>query len=168
MEKPPTENHGISEKDLIVDLARDAIESVAPDELPFFREYSEAFFRDPSRLLKQKSEYDPLGFGWGEVAELVTGTAIALAMIALDLLKDGARDALKSKIEASIGALIERLVKALRKPEAAAAQAGVLTPEVLKQLRERLIEHARRLGISEPKAAQLADAVVAAIVERLA
>lgn len=162
----------MSEKNLIAGLAREAIEIVAPQELPFFRAYSEAFFRDPAKLLVEKSEKDDLlGFGMGEAIEVVTGPALALAAIALSFLTDAARDALKSKTEASIGALIDRVLKAVgkRSSEREVAQDWTwkVTPVEIKQLRELLLEDARRLKLSEPKAAQLADAVVARIVERL-
>lgn len=163
----------MSEKNLIAGLAREAIEIIAPQELPFFRAYSEAFFRDPSKLLVEKSQKDDiLGFGMGDLIELVTGPALALAAIALSILADAARDALKSKTEASFGALIDRVVKAVRKrsidPEVAQEWLWKVTPVELKQLRERLLEDARRLKLSETKAAQLADAVIAGIVKRLA
>lgn len=153
-------------------LAREAIEIVAPHELPFFRAYSEAFFRDPEKLLVGKSTKDDLlGFGMGEAVEIVTGGALALAAIALSILADAARDALKSKSEASIGGLIDLVINAVKpssKREAAPEWTWKVTPSEIKQLRELLLESARRLKLSEPKAAQLADAVVARIVERLA
>lgn len=155
-------------------LAREAIEIVAPHELPFFLAYSEAFFRDPAKLLEKSEKDDLLGFGMGEAVEIVTGRALALAAIALSILADAARDALKSKTEATFGALIDRIkviVKAIGKRsserEAAPEWTWKVTPGEIKQLRERLLEDARRLKLSETKAAQLADAVVARIVEHL-
>ena len=64
---------------LIIDLSRDLLAQVAPQELPLFRAASQAYQSDPDALSKSGGEKDEmLGFGAGEVAALLTPAVLLI------------------------------------------------------------------------------------------
>ena len=68
------------ERELIAELARGAVRSAAPQEAALFRATSDAYFKDPEKTLRGKSAREGmLGFGAGEVVQLITPIALALA-----------------------------------------------------------------------------------------
>jgi hypothetical protein len=64
---------------LIADVARDIVAQTAPQELPFFRATSVAYFKNPEKALKQQTGKDEmLGFGGGEVVTLLTPIVLTM------------------------------------------------------------------------------------------
>ena len=63
---------------LIISLARDMVEQMAPKELPLFSAISADYTRNPDRTLKQQIAQDsPLGFGMGGMESLLTPIILA-------------------------------------------------------------------------------------------
>ena len=63
---------------LIISLARDIVEQIAPEELPLFPTISADYAKKPDRILKQQTAQDnPLGFGMGGMESLLTPIIIA-------------------------------------------------------------------------------------------
>ncbi|WP_063829546.1 hypothetical protein [Streptomyces violens] len=96
---------------------------------------------------------EPLGFGAGEIAALVTGVVwLALDQTVRHLGERAADSALRRA-----GGLLRR---ALRRPEEPATMPP-LTPEQLAEVRHRVLEVAARRGLERERAETVADAVVA-------
>ncbi len=64
---------------LVIDLGRDLISRIAPQEIPIFRANSEAYFKDPQKTLSARAGKDEtLGFGIGEAAAFLTPVVLAV------------------------------------------------------------------------------------------
>ena len=63
---------------ITAEIARERVQSVAPQELPMFRTNSAAYFADPESALEQrKGKDDMLGFGLAEAAGFLTPVGLA-------------------------------------------------------------------------------------------
>ena len=157
-----------TETQLVAGLAHDVLARTAPGELALFPVTSAAYFRDPQAVTARRAGGDSaLGFG--------TETMVAMAPIALAVstevvrwLMGELRTALKTQGAAAIDRAMKRLFGKLVPDDGATKQGGApaapsLTPRQLADIRERAISRARQLGLSVPKAEQMADAVVAAV-----
>ena len=155
------------EQDLVAALARDAVASTAPEELPLFRRTSEAYFEDPERVLSSPDSKDEaLGFGVEQAVILVTPAALAVARSVVQYLSTEVGGALKEEV----GPRIKDLVEGLFRRDDAAPDADGATkakkPEPVPLTKEQLDEVyrvantvARRL-LPADRASTLADAVV--------
>ena len=155
------------EQDLVAALARDAVASTAPEELPLFRRTSEAYFEDPSQVLASpKSKDEALGFGVEAAVVLVSPAALAVATSVVQYLATEVGGALKEEVGPRIKDLIESLFKRddpstdgddtekAKKPEP-----PELTKEQLDEVHRVANTVARRL-LPADRASTLADAVV--------
>jgi hypothetical protein len=71
-----------TQNQLATDVARDLVGQLAPEEMPLFRATSEAYLKDPQKVLKEHTgEDEMLGFGTGEVVSLLTPVALAVRFI---------------------------------------------------------------------------------------
>lgn len=67
----------VAQKELIASIARDLIAQTAPQELPLFRTTSEAYFKNPEKMLKgQAGKDEALGFGVMETASAIMASPI--------------------------------------------------------------------------------------------
>jgi hypothetical protein len=155
------------EHDLVAALARDAVASTAPEELPLFRRTSEAYFDDPSQVLTSpKSKDEALGFGVETAVVLVTPAALAVATSVVQYLSTEVGGALKGEIGPRIKDLVEGLFRRGENgatsddtEKAEKAEPPPLTKEQLDEVYRVANTVARRL-LPADRASTLADAVV--------
>lgn len=84
---------------LIADLARQCVIQIAPDEKMLIRPISEAYFKNPERLTKSKTNNDPiLGFGASEIVNLLTPAALAICGVVVNQVIQEIRNKVKSEI----------------------------------------------------------------------
>ncbi|MFE0250515.1 hypothetical protein [Streptomyces sp. NPDC059010] len=136
------------------DIVRDVVADVAVDELPLV----DGLFRfDDATVVRRLSgrgrRREPLGFGWGEVMVLVT----PVVWLTVD---QAARRAADVIVEGSAQRTTAALRRVFRRRPAPVA-VPPLTREQLAQVREQVLEAAGERGISERRAKEIADAVVA-------
>ncbi|WP_441249099.1 hypothetical protein [Kitasatospora sp. McL0602] len=136
------------------DLVRDIVAELAPDETPLvdglFRFDDATVVR---RLGGKGARREPLGFGMGEIAVLVSPVlwlaldeaAKRIAGIGVELAEKGVKAALR---------------KVLRRP-VPPVTIPPLTREQLGEVQQLVLETAQRRGLSAERAQELADAVVA-------
>ncbi|MGK4578980.1 hypothetical protein [Kitasatospora sp. HPMI-4] len=135
------------------EVVRDVVAEVAPEELPLVAALAAldeaAALR---RLARPSTRQDPLGFGLGEVAALVTPVVwLAVNEAARQLGGEAASGAAKGA-----KAVARRL---LHRREETVIPA--LTREQLVQVRQLVLETAAQRGLGEQRASAIADAVVA-------
>jgi hypothetical protein len=152
---------GLTRDQLIKKIAHDVMERVAPEELPTFTGTAEAYFENPKRVLGTHKE-DMLGFGLD--AAIVYLTPFVLA-ITTDVIKDIVEPTIKEKLRKMITALIRHIFKGCRSSkDGPKIPLPTLLPEQRAQLRQRIREKARQLGLEEAKAELLADAVLGSLI----
>lgn len=157
----PTQNQ------LAADVARDLVSQVAPEEMPLFRATSEAYFKDPQRVLKEHtSKDDMLGFGTGEVLSLVTPVAVAVSMEVVRFVTEEVRKSFQAESSAVIAALVKSLFRKYRPilEREARPTASPLTSEQLREIHAIAFMKARQLRLPEARAKTLADALIGELV----
>ena len=165
---------GLSQSDeraVVEALARAVVEDAAPEEGPLFGPMTEAYY-DPRRGTPGGSKSDEmLGFGVDAAAAVVLVTPIALeaAKNVLGYLVGELQAAFKDEAKPMIQALVKRVLRRSPKPEGETAAAETppppqLTQAQLDELRKVALSTAERMGLREPKASVLADAIVGAMV----
>jgi hypothetical protein len=155
------------EHDLVAALARDAVASTAPEELPLFRRTSEAYFADPADVLsKAEAKDEALGFGVEQAVILVTPAALAVATSVVQFLSNEVGGALKEQVAPRIKDLVEGLFRRDDAPpdgdkteKAKKPEPPPLTKEQLDEVYRVANTVARRL-LPADRASTLADAVV--------
>lgn len=108
------------------------------------------------RLRRRKSRQDPLGFGLGEVAVLVT----PVVWLVLDQTARQFTDIATQSMLARLRALCARVLRRRSQPVVVPA----LSPEQLDEVHRRVKESAGRHGLDARRAASVADSVVARLV----
>ena len=176
---------GLSQTDeraIVEALARVVVEDAAPEERPLFGPMTEAYY-DPRRGTPSGSKSDEmLGFGVDAAAAvvLVTPVALEVAKNVLGYVVGELQTAFKDEAKPMIQALVKRVLRRSPKPEddkaaaeprepaaapaAEPAAAPQLTQAQLDELRKVALSTAERMGLREPKASVLADAIVGAMV----
>ena len=165
---------GLSEPDeraIVEALARVAVDDAAPEEGPLFGPMADAYY-DPRRGTPSGAKSDEmLGFGVDAAAAVVLVTPIALeaAKNVLGYLVGELQTAFKDEAKPMIQALVKRVLRRSPKPEGDTATAEAppppqLTEAQLDELRKVALSTAERMGLREPKASVLADAIVGAMV----
>lgn len=151
--------------ELSFELARAALDEVAPDEVPLL----DALGLDFVEASSAPSQRDgALGFDVTQVAMAVAASSVAVAV----------KDYLLGTVEAfatdqgaeHLGRMVRRLKRRRRTanglvdPQGAGAEADVdLSPEEISEVRRRAFVHARGLGLSQAKADLLADAITGSL-----
>ena len=169
---------GLSQTDeraVVEALARLALDDAAPEEAPLFGPMADAYY-DPRRGTPSGSKSDEmLGFGVDAAAAvvLVTPVALEVAKNVLGFLVGELQTAFKDEAKPMIQALVKRVLrrgpkpegdKAAEEPAAEPAAPPQLTQAQLDELRKVALSTAERMGLREPKASVLADAIVGAMV----
>lgn len=122
MSLPPPGRLSAEEQQLIADVSRDVVAQLAPHEMPVFRPVSQAFFQSPERALAQAGDGDQmLGFGAGEVVQLLTPVVLAVATEVLLFVAQEAKKTARSEGVELANAWITSAFRRLRPP---AAEAG--------------------------------------------
>jgi hypothetical protein len=150
---------------LIVDVARDVTIQIAPQEIPLFRAMSEAFLKDPDRLLKAEAGKDEmLGFGVGEAVALMTPIVLIVAAQVIEFLQTEVKKALATEGTSLVAEMTKSMFKRFRPSEQGKQKLPPLTPAQVAQVRKVAFEKARVLKLPEAKASLLADALIGELV----
>lgn len=137
-------------------MVRDVVAEVAAEEMPLV--VGLARFDDATviRRLGDRRRREPLGFGLGEVAALVT-PVVWLAV------NQTAQQITAAAVDNAIGRARSRLRVLFRRP-AETVTVPPLTREQLADVRNVVLEMAAQRGLEEERATVIADAVVARLV----
>jgi hypothetical protein len=126
--------------EFIINLAREVVSDIAPQELPLFRIESTAYLETSPQMLKSQSRRDDIfGFGTGPAVTFLT--PIVLAVVT---------EAAKFLVQAGIKTLKDWRGKA--EPQ--------LSSEQMTRLRERIVEVARELNLRKEQEQPLAESVL--------
>ena len=150
----------LSDRDLIISIAHDVVEQVAPLELDFFSALSTAYRNNPGIVRRQQAmKDDDLGFGGVEATVSVLAPTILL--IVQQVLVKISNDATE-KGEKGLGALFHHLRTKIFKSASASKPANKPdSPEYLSiDIWKYTYKTARECKISEKKANQIADVLV--------
>jgi hypothetical protein len=128
------------------------------EELVVFDETAEEYFRDPQAVLDPKRRDEAVGFGL-ELA-LLTPYVLAVVTPVMKFLLESASEAVQSEAKGAITSAVRRLLRR----DAPADTPAALSDEQLKSVRELAYTKARAVGVEEPKAAVIADAVIGSLV----
>src|SRR5690349_19800915 len=136
------------------DVVRDVVAEVAPEELPLvdaLSQFDDATVVYQLRLRRRRPE--PLGFGVDAVHGVVTPIIWIVTSAAAGRIGGTAGDGLVK----GLGSLVHKILR--RHP--APVSIPPLTSAQLGEVRREALEAARRSGLSESRAEQIADALVA-------
>jgi hypothetical protein len=151
---------------LIADLSRDIIMSIAPQELPLFRATSTAYFQKPDALFKNAKEKDQiLGFGIGETVVMMTPSALIIVTQIVQFITAELQKSVVAESSSLIADLVKKKFKKFR-PIDSKSDAQIpapLTKEQLVYVRQLAYKEANRLMRSDTKAQVLADAIVGSL-----
>ncbi len=139
---------------LVTEIARDLVAQAAPQELFLFQETSEAYFKNPGKMLKGLSGKDePLGFGLVEIGSAILMSPIVLAVV------DEATKALAEEVTEA--GFVKKLIRKLfHRSEERKNAPPQLTQEQMEQVRKQAFDSARQFNLPESQAALLADALI--------
>lgn len=148
------------DRDLVEDLARAALERVAPEELVVFDDTAEEYFADPEAVLNPVRRDEAVGFGLD--LALLTPYLLAVATPVLTFLLQTVADATKQEATPVVAGWVRRL---LRRPDPEADRdpaedAPALSRDQADQVRAVALARATDLGLPEPQARLLADSLV--------
>ena len=152
---------------LIAEVARNVVSQIAPQEMPLFRANSEAYFKDPEKVLKdQKSEEEMLGFGTGEAMSFLTPIALAVSVEVVKFVTEEVRKSFKTESSGMISDLVKSLFKKFRPAQEKEEKptTAPLTVEQLQEVHKAAFTKARQLKLSESRARQLADVMIGDLV----
>ena len=176
---------------LIKDLSRDMVSEIVPQELPMFRAQSEAFFQDSGMAnKKQATKDDMLGFGVDSAATFLTPAILSVASVVVNFVVEAVKETFKGESKEFLNEIVKKTFKKLRKvdqmkqqieddqPEKVEQPKGEeqpkdlavpkeesfkLSQEQLKAIRERAIEQALIMRLSEKTAETLANSIVGSL-----
>ena len=144
----------------VSEFAKDVIGELAPQEKALFKPISEAFFKDPEKVLAaQQGKDELLGFGAAEAATLITPIVLAVSTEVVQFLFQEARKAVQSESISLINETVKSWFSRLQSKEEKKTPPP-LTPEQLEEVRKIAIKKARQLKLSENNTKLLADAIV--------
>ncbi len=152
-----------SDRDLVVELSRDLVASLAPEEMTVFRSVSVAFYETPRRL-SSESKDDMLGFGAEDAVVLLTPVVLSVMGQVVDFLRSEIAKALPQVVSNVADEGIRGLFRKFHGRDEAASAVPALTEEQLFRVRSIAFEKARQSRITENRARLLADAVVGSLV----
>lgn len=154
-----------TQQQLVVDIARDLLTQVAPQELPLLRPISQQFFQNPDKLRQSRAgREEMLGFGVETVANFWTPEVLVVTTVVVQFLSGIVQQAATDAGANVVGSGVRGLFKRLRGAEPGPAPAPGLTPEQLRQVRALALEKAHQLNVPDAKATLLADALVGSLV----
>ena len=151
---------------VVAEVSRELIRSIAPGELPMFKANSAAYFANPERALKPvKGKDELLGFGVAEAAAFLTPVVLEAVRAVVAFATAELGKAARAEGGATISAWVKSLFKSFIPSAVAndAATAPALTREQLERLRSIALEKAK-LYIDEAQASRLADELIGRLV----
>ncbi len=144
----------VNRNQLVDDLGSDLVARFAHQEMDLFRATSEAYFKNPAKMLKQGTSKDEsLGFGVVEVS-----SAILMSPIILKIVDEAIKSIVEEVKETGI---IKKLLKKIGvvKDEEKKVQLP-LAPEQMRQVHDTALKTALQFNLTEPQARLLADSLV--------
>lgn len=158
----------VPDRDLVEELARQALADVAPEELAIFDETAEEYHQDPEGVLTASGRDEAVGFGLD--LALLTPYLLAMSGAVLSYLVNTVGKAAKKESDPLISDWVHRLFRrGHRKPEAGDTDQQSSTseePEVhlsaaeVEEVREVALARAHDLKLPAAQARLLADAIV--------
>jgi hypothetical protein len=154
------------QKELVSDISRDLVATVAPQEMPLFRAQSEAYFKDPAKALKGETGKDGmLGFGAGEAASFLTPIILAVVVGTIKYITEEVKKSAATDNPKETAEIVQDMFKKFRRPETTKVEpTPTLTPEHLQEIHQKVIIQARQLKVPESRSKQLADALIRSLV----
>jgi hypothetical protein len=151
--------------EIVIEISRELVTQLAPEELILFRATSQAFVQNPKRVLARADARDEmLGFGLGETVALFTPAILAVASAVVNFLITEVAKAARTEGASLIQETVRKLVKSLRSPvETQDDQHPGLTTAQLAQVRAIALQQARQMKLSDTRANVLADAIVGSL-----
>lgn len=138
----------------LLQIVRDVVQEVAPEELPVLVALERL---PPDRigraLARADRRDDPLGFGMGEIAAVATPVLWAALQQVIDHMATAAADGTAARIRSLIRTLFGRKKRSAR----AIPHFG---PAERDEVRDRVLEQAKKLGMKPERAELLALRVV--------
>jgi hypothetical protein len=145
---------GSTQNELVGKIARDVVAQIAPQELPIFPAISQAYFANPADVLKNvKSEDRALGFGLDPTL-LLTPIVLTVLSDIFVFLVEIAKKALEDGLGNETSEIIKRMFS-----RSDSSKAPVLTKQQITLIHGKVLTAAKKLRLSDDKAASLADAV---------
>ncbi|MFK0116374.1 hypothetical protein [Streptomyces sp. NPDC090994] len=138
------------------DVVRDVVAEVAPEETPLVAGLAGIDDATAVRRLSGRGRREPLGFGLGEVAALVTPVVWLVVHQVAQQVAGTVVDSATGRVRSAARRLLRRPAEVVTVPP--------LTPEQLADVRDAVLETAARRGVEPERAAVIADAVVARLV----
>ncbi|MFI9203010.1 hypothetical protein [Streptomyces sp. NPDC053048] len=147
----------------VLELAREAIQEIAPEELLVFDTVGEALLRQAPRRGRRRRD-GPLGFGLPEVTTLITPVALFVAQAVVARLAEHAGDSLLMTCRRRFRRLWRRPRPGRQRLDGGSNAALVeLSPELRASLHALARGKARELGLEEAKAQRLVEALLRAL-----
>jgi hypothetical protein len=147
----------VEEQSLSTELSRDVLESLAPDELPFFDDVVTDLRHQRKVIPDTRRRDEPLGFG--TELSLLAPYVVTVMPAVVHFLSDVLASVAEQEAAAGLEAVIRRL---FRRPSDGPARVN-LTAEQGRQVREVTRGRAIAVGLDRERAELLADAVVGAL-----
>lgn len=145
---------------LAVEVARDQVARLAPQELPLFRPLSEEYLRDPETALRPRTGRDEmLGLGPDVAASFVTPVVLAVSQGVLQFLAEDIKKSYGVDASAPITAILRKLFRRPR-PDLSDESTPRLTAAQLERVHQLALDKARLLDLPEPQARLLAESLV--------
>jgi hypothetical protein len=163
----------VQEAELVDELGRKMVESLAPQELPIYKANSKAYFADPSKALegtKQKDEalaFDVAAAG----ATFLTPVILAVVSEVIKHLVDAVKETVKTEGATLLSETVSKYLSRLR-PSATDGKSGEepeaeeyrVSSEELETIHRLAYDRAIGLNLNESSARTLADSLVGSIV----
>ncbi len=144
---------------LAVEVAREQIAHLAPQELPLFRPLSAAYLKDPDNALRRRSGRDEmLGLGPDVAAVFVTPVVLAVSQGVLQFLAEDIKKSYGVEGSAPVTAILRKLFRRPG-PDNSDNTTPRLSPAQLQQVHQLALEKARLLDLPEPQARLLAESL---------
>lgn len=156
----------LTKDQLIKKIAVDVVTRVAPEELPTFTGTAEAYFANPKHVPgTQKHKEDTLGFGLDTAIVYLTPYILVATTEVVEFIVEQVKGSVKEAAAKRVSAFIRNIFKRCRSSNGKETiTVSALSLDQRAQLRQRVIEKARQLGLAEAKAELLADAVVGSLI----
>ena len=150
---------GLANDQLVVDLARESVAQVAPQELPLYRATSEMYLRNPERVLQaQRGKDEPLGFGMEAGVVLLTPIIITVTKEVVEFVAAEVMKSIRTESSDVISEFVKKMFKKFRRE--GEELPPPLTHEQIKRVRELALEKGQQLQLSPNQAELLADSLV--------
>lgn len=145
------------DSELIVQLSRELLEEVAPEELDLFDELATEYHANPVPPDRSaRTRDDALGFGLDAELIAISPAVIAAMTACLNFIVGIISESLKNQGETFINAQLKKLFEGKKPTDSSLS----LDTEQLRHVRKLTLHEARRFGMGKAEADKLADALI--------